>query len=457
MKKNGLFHPLVTASLLAAGFLIVWLVVGTWTVEVWEYAREDRRPHEQLRFTADGTPILQRYLGSFSEHTDLTGQPIGPPERFCNPAPIPAKGTNGDRNENSWSLRVRGFADGRPTRGHWYFLRDGAGAGLGYFVGYDVHSKQRIGYLGASGFREDEPPGDDAISLRSPQSGILSMQGTTVPAMHWDTTGGLGLLSGSVSPSDLFLFGRGGKVYHVDLTARTVRMILEDPRVRSGAIIMDPCDLKRIAPHRLVVRLDDEMLVFGEGQLVRTRYPIPEALRQKHVRFAETSKGEAVMECIRPGELGAETVERGLWWVSPAGTVRQSHASIRADENFPFKAMGGLVPAPVVLVIGTAVTRPAQLLEQEQVSSETEAFARAFTEFAPAMVIAQVIACFFALLCWLRQRRYGESRLECVIWPTFVLFFGLPGWIGYRFGRTWPALEPEPDAAPALLGTEVFA
>jgi hypothetical protein len=72
--------------------------------------------------------------------------------------------------------------------------------------------------------------------------------------------------------------------------------------------------------------------------------------------------------------------------------------------------------------------------------------------------------------------RYGASLAERIVWPLFVLLFGLPGWIGYRFGRSWPVLEACPECGvavprdrerclhcindfprPALKGTEVFA
>jgi hypothetical protein len=72
--------------------------------------------------------------------------------------------------------------------------------------------------------------------------------------------------------------------------------------------------------------------------------------------------------------------------------------------------------------------------------------------------------------------RYGASGPERIVWPSFVFVLGLPGWIGYRFGRAWPNLERCPSCRaivprdriecaacqrdfpePALQGTEVFA
>jgi hypothetical protein len=92
------------------------------------------------------------------------------------------------------------------------------------------------------------------------------------------------------------------------------------------------------------------------------------------------------------------------------------------------------------------------------------------------MIIAQLLAAGLAILCYRRQVRYRGSRSERIVWPLFVLALGLPGWVAYRFCRTWPVLETcsacgvgvprdrgecahcEADfPAPALKGTEVFA
>jgi hypothetical protein len=87
-----------------------------------------------------------------------------------------------------------------------------------------------------------------------------------------------------------------------------------------------------------------------------------------------------------------------------------------------------------------------------------------------------VVAVGLAVLCYHRQLRYGERGWDRWLWLLFVLVLGLPGWIGYRFGRSWPVLEACPGCGtsarrdreacvhceadfprPALRGTEVFA
>jgi hypothetical protein len=122
------------------------------------------------------------------------------------------------------------------------------------------------------------------------------------------------------------------------------------------------------------------------------------------------------------------------------------------------------------------IWRARDLCEEGLAATYPEALVRALGEFAPALVVAQLLAAVLAVLCYRRQVRYGANARERIVWPLFVLLLGLPGWIGYRFGRSWPVLEACPACGtgvprdrehcarcetefspPALKGTEVFA
>jgi hypothetical protein len=137
---------------------------------------------------------------------------------------------------------------------------------------------------------------------------------------------------------------------------------------------------------------------------------------------------------------------------------------------------GLVIPSPVVLTGLVGTLRTADLLKSGLMSSPQEALGYSLGEFWPSLVIAHLLGFGFAGLCYRRQVRFGASRLDRIAWPLFVLAFGLPGWIGYRFGRSWPVLEPCPAChsptprqraeciscerefpSPALTGTEVFA
>ena len=66
------------------------------------------------------------------------------------------------------------------------------------------------------------------------------------------------------------------------------------------------------------------------------------------------------------------------------------------------------------------------------------------SECWPSLMLAQLLATGLAILCYRRQRHYSASGSERLLWPLFVLAFGLPGWVAYRFGRSWPVLESCP-------------
>jgi hypothetical protein len=179
-----------------------------------------------------------------------------------------------------------------------------------------------------------------------------------------------------------------------------------------------------------------------------------------------------------PADDMATKQEHWICWVGDGGQSREARTTLSSPGGL--LQMRGLAapvaPAPLVLGGFVALVRTRELLEQGLAQSYPEALVRAIREFWSALAIAQLIAAGFSLLCYRRQVRYGASRWERVTWPLFVLLLGLPGWIGYRFGRTWPTIEVCPSCrvgvprdrescvqceaefpAPARRGTEVFA
>jgi ABC-type dipeptide/oligopeptide/nickel transport system permease component len=101
---------------------------------------------------------------------------------------------------------------------------------------------------------------------------------------------------------------------------------------------------------------------------------------------------------------------------------------------------------------------------------------RLIVEYRQTFVLALILSALLAIACSVRLARYRATRMERIVWPVFVLLFGLPAWVGFRFGRTWPILDACPTCnarvpkdqteclacskefpAPIELGTEVFA
>jgi hypothetical protein len=177
-------------------------------------------------------------------------------------------------------------------------------------------------------------------------------------------------------------------------------------------------------------------------------------------------------------DFGTQTDYR-VWWVQPDGNARNATFTLPASGSIQSLVAPGsaaVVPSPIGLSALITTFFPQQLLDSGRASTYREAFSVSLQMTWPALVIAQLLAAVLALLCYRRQARYGASRQERILWPLFVLLVGLPGWIGYRFGRTWPVLEPCPSCdvdvprdrdgcarcqaefPPATrIGTEVFA
>jgi hypothetical protein len=483
MTRKGLFHSLVLAGVLTAGFVVVWGVLSIWAMQVCE-PFVGKRDGESLFFLRDGRVVVARGGGLFkaTDFRDLKGNPVpdlNSGRTGCVGVPtslLPTTMHGLRRGDASWSNRLLSLTDCRTPATYWYYIADGKPDGPAYLVGYDSQSRTRVGYLGVNGFREERPPPEECFHVPSGDRGSILYYQADVP-FNERRVGGRAP-RGCVSPWDVFVVGSGGKLYHADLQTRTVRLLLDEPRLLSATFFPESPDRRADTGNHLAVRYVDAVVVLDTGGRELKRYPIPESLRGRDLSWGLTMSGEMLMWWSSPHDpmLPAD-VEYRICWSSADGSCREATTSLPGGVDVqPPLLYGLLVPAPVVLGGFVACTRSPFLLENGFAASYPQAVARAFRELGSALLTAQLVAAVFAALCYLRQRRYGASRAECVAWPLFVLAFGLPGWLGYRFGRSWPALDRCPGCGarapqdreacgrceaefprPALVGTEVFA
>lgn len=492
MMTKGLFQPLVLAGVLATGFLIGWGVVAFWGAQM--YVAGILQPGKNLLFLPDGTPRVAHMDPEYGESRfwDLEGNAVSPPDQ-ASPAMLhssflPVEPTNRARvGDTSWEQRIRGFRDGRSPAVYWYFVADGEPNGTAYFVGYDSKSCGCVGYMGMAGLRTGKLPVDERIPFdcptQEPCSGVVSTQmGSNPMVMHYGSYPEGRAPRGFVSSWDVYVLSRGGKIYHVDLQKRTLRLALEEPHLCSAALVLGVSDPVRGNPYRLVARTDDAVLILDEqGQLLK-RYAIPEGLRGQDIHFAETTAGEALMYWNSPVDELATEVDYRIYWVAANGSFREAAITLPWDgEVRQLRTLGAaVVPSPLVLGGLITMCMPWMLREENPYAAVTATYGatlgRMLATFWPALLITQVLAAGLAVLCYRRQVRYQMRGPERVVWPLFVLLLGLPGWIGYRFGRPWPVLESCPECGarvpknreecaccaadfpgPALKGTEVFA
>jgi hypothetical protein len=489
---KGLFQRLMLASVLAIGFLVVWGVVAFWAAQMYVGATLPR--DKILQFLRDGTPRLALIDPQYGETQcwDLEGNLIPPadPENaamaFATPLPAALTEPTGGC-DTAWDQRVFSFRDGQSPFTYWYFVSDRQPNGTGYFVGYDSKSCGCVGYLGTAGFRTAALPAEELIPLGRdmhwPTEGVLCPQNH----LAFSRTNSPVPLEGRAPPGcvsscDVYVVSRGGRIYHADLQKRTMQVAVDDPQLCSAALVFGLPDPLRGIPQRLVARSYDAVSMLDDRGQALKRYPIPEPLRGWDLHFAETTAGEALMYWNSPRDELAMEVQYRIYWVAPNGRFRESTVTLPlSGELRELRVLGAAVaPSPFVLGGIVALYVPWVLREEGLmegfVATYEETLGRMTAEFWPALVIAQLLAAGFAVLCYRRQTRYRASGCERVVWPLFVLALGLPGWVAYRFGQTWPVLETCPacgasvprdrgecahcDAdfpGPALKGTEVFA
>lgn len=492
MNRKVCAQSLILAGILAVGFTAVWGVVAFWAVQVGTQVVADIKPHmvmmnlrAGLQFLPDGTPVVfYQQPGQGRQLRDLDGNPVEEPDGvrpFLTLASLPAKAAApSSEKEISWDERINSFADGRVPRGYWYFIADGRRDGSGYFVGYDSESRSCLGYLGLGGLRESPLPSEERIpfagAVSGPQGRLFCTQESYSNHPRLERTGRAG--RGSVSSWDVYVHSRDGKLYHADLQKRAIQVAFDHSPILSAALAAGVLDAVHGMPFRPAVRTADDVLVLDEQGRMLNRYPIPQSLRGQDINFAQASTGGAVMYANTPQDLFVSEVEYHICRLDSDGRSWEATTVLPFldSDRFLLLSAGVVILSPLGLAGTVASLRTPMLLDSGLATTYSEALGRELTEFWHALTLAQLLALGLAVLCYRRQVRYGASLADRIIWPLFVLILGLPGWIGYRFGRSWPVLEACPDCGvivprdredclhctndfprPSLKGTEVFA
>ncbi|MCI0491575.1 MAG: hypothetical protein L0Z07_01405, partial [Planctomycetes bacterium] len=214
---------LAAALVVAVAIAVVWGVVPVWVGSlVAQWWQTNGRVIERVPVLRDGTPVVFSYdFGNpfnnsyrtldgqpFDPEPDFEfqlqgaffGKPIRPPGLFHVPIP--------------WRNRITDFWGLRRPRVLWYGVLDDAPQVRAYFVGFDVLSKLRVGYIGRSGFRRSLPPNEEWFDLANHNR---ASAGSTNSGDDQRQRNGL------MSLVD------GDRLLEIDLLARSVQTIFESP------------------------------------------------------------------------------------------------------------------------------------------------------------------------------------------------------------------------------------
>jgi hypothetical protein len=150
--------PLSAALAIAVGIALVWACGVGWSSQA--FNRPSSKYFETVTVTPDGTPLISRTYAETLQRTEyftLDRKPYAAQElqqiSGAQVADRPADTATRPREEPI----ILSYSDARPRRTTWYFVVFGNPEGNGYFVGYDVLTRDRVGYIGRDGFQLDLP------------------------------------------------------------------------------------------------------------------------------------------------------------------------------------------------------------------------------------------------------------------------------------------------------------
>lgn len=470
-------------TIVTGGIAVVWGAVVLWSLAIGAQVLFSQRIYEMAYVRLDGKPVIYRHGGG--GHTGpqiLTLEREVLPENneyllygsYLQPA---AQLRSMPLTAESWSARITAANDGRTPAAYWYLVHNGEVDGRAYGVGYNSVTKRRIGYFSRKGFASELPAEADWFQV----AGGTGLAAAT-PQLYPFEPGGS-------DATTIFLLA-DGKVWSIDTQIREVKAIADAPRATSignAWVTLEKLPEKKPGmpslPAQYLTR--QKMALLEEGRLTlidhasgeQKSFALPATLERATLSPYELHDGSLLVLSRR--DTG-ERSETRLVRVGANGEVLQDR-DIELAQGNSFQDVAGamawssLAAAPLLLVQLVQTMVVPWMMSMHGVSdSYREAMAHYLGTAWPVLVLMLLLSVFLAVVTYRRQRRFGQPWGAA--WGVFVFLLGVPGWIAYRFHRTWPVLEACPACqqasprdqercldcgavfpGPGLRGTEVFS
>jgi len=461
-RKTSLLRPLLLAATLAAGFGTLWSVLALWvgTSVLQASAKKNRQSRERLVVTADGRPLVESTpLDNLSQVTyrGLNGRAHDDVERKDQLPGVQLFGDHESRYrfflQPGWDQRIKVFTDEREPAAIWYFIHDGQPEGAGYFVGYERVSNRLIGYIGLSGFRAEPVPVDDRIRV----DGKLALENwpwSSVPLSIWSGRQWTSRPGRWDVPPRLVHVPSGNLLRLVDLSARTVRTVLETPEpiVSVGVPSVSWYSGGESTKQRpILVRSGQRIDKLDHTYKVISTFTLPPEIdRQSDATWYDTDDGQAVVECTVPepaGDAPDENVAYSrLYRIAADGAIRDSvELTLQTGANAPSEqAQHSLtalaVPSPAVYVLAESL----MAMQANQPENIPSALGARLKHSWPWLAGVLALSSVLSAVAWLRARAFGRSPRGPMVWAGFVLLLGVPAFVGFLVHRPWPVREPCP-------------
>jgi hypothetical protein len=479
--KTSLARTLIESLIVALGVALAWSTVAFSTSGLWTTSAQGFQ--EVLYFSDAGEPLIYRQtvsrnVAAAPQAFNLSREPVPvSTQNLLHPEYAYAPEHMGQLDGRSWHTRLTSASDGGAPATYWYLVHDGRTDGRAYGVGYHSVTGRLAGYFSKAGFRDSPPPREDWFHVEGNQG--LSFRTPQVQA--WEPVW---------VQQPYFLLLADGKLWSIELGQRQVRSILdasgatglghvwrlpkERPAEPSG---MAPQALQSTTPKAVMVRESERLIIVDPASGEHASYTLPNRLADASV--AGVQKADGTLTVLAMEHSVREPATYAVWFDAEGNVTRQEKVELAGLANAEledarqgwFMALAAPVPLAGAVVIGIASWVVAA---EGRADSYAQGLGQMLPVLGPGMLFLLAVSAGLAALAWRRQRRFGLPHAAA--WAAFVLLLGVPGWIAYRFHRTWPVLadcpacqHPSPRdrnaclecgapyPPPRLKGTEVFA
>ncbi len=371
-----------------------------------------------------------------------------------------------------WSQRTSYFGVTGQQGQHalsWFFLWPDHPGGTGYWVGYDIVTKRRVGYLGKSGLTASIPPIADQFPAWDAESHhaarIMGGDPNYYYSSHMFPPSGTSILSLNDVGSEvgvLFVTPRRDTIYVLNLTRGSVAAVRSD--IPEGQLLGITARDFGHQSHPSVEHLATELILIWSDRLEFTTptlqslrtVMLPEELRNQSLTFAEQDGDTFVTSnfVFAYGRLREmKSVAYPLIWFDKSGTVtRRKEMTLPWNLGYEWDVEQFQTPLSLMPI---SLWRYAEIARSGRIPDDDDRYFRkpdepmtwtiwwqCLRQIAHRLPWSIGLCAFsgvpFAIACWWRQRRVAASRFERLAWPALVYLFGLVGWIAFVCHREWP-------------------
>jgi hypothetical protein len=377
----------------------------------------------------------------------------------------------------------------RRQKNKWYFVHDGKLQGHAYFMscGGVPH------YLGRNGKCLTKPSVEEQFPVDGRRMTFMSP--LISPGMTFSTRNAR-TIEFRVEFFQVAYVSKMGLLtdegfFQVDLEEETTKLLYPGEVVSAACVFKNSAEPDR----RREKSLDDVIVLLRTADRVRVldydgkeleSYLLPTELRNEKLRWCLLDNEALVIPddyvSVYSAQGRSESTEH-LFWINKLGEItRRENVVLKAAETNQISLVEKMsysliLPSPIALLtVCFCDLHNSSVTGHQNTKSDSywNALCATILEILPALLAVSVISIIFAILCYRRQQKFGLSGTW--MWVGFVLLFGVPGYLGYRFHRVWPARLPCPSCgrraprdreaclvcgrefpSPAMKGIEVFA